>query len=80
MVLTDVNADGNADIYIAQNFFSPQLETGRMDGGVSLLLLGKGDGTFQEVWPMGADGEPRFISLRVSVSRHSSWCNPTTIQ
>jgi hypothetical protein len=36
---------------MAQNFYSSQLETGRMDGGVGLLLLGDGQGKFQAVWP-----------------------------
>ncbi len=51
VVLVDVNADGHLDACLAQNFFSPQRETGRMDGGLSLLLLGRGDGTFETVWP-----------------------------
>jgi hypothetical protein len=49
--LTDVNADGHCDLYLVQNFYSPQPETGRMDGGVSLLLLGDGQGNWQPVWP-----------------------------
>ena len=51
IVLTEVDGDGVADLYVAQNFFSPQVETGRMDGGLSLLLRGNGDGTFEPVWP-----------------------------
>jgi hypothetical protein len=47
----DFNADGYPDIYLAQNFFGPQPETGHMDGGVSLLLTGRGDGTFAPVSP-----------------------------
>lgn len=49
--LADVDADGRLDLYLAQNSYSPQRETGHMDGGVSLLLLGQGDGTFTPVWP-----------------------------
>lgn len=49
--LTDVNGDGFSDLYVVQNFHSPQRETTRMDGGVSLLLEGRGDGTFSAVWP-----------------------------
>jgi hypothetical protein len=49
--LTEVDGDGHADLYIVQNFYSPQRETGRMDGGVSLLLLGDGSGSFDPVWP-----------------------------
>jgi hypothetical protein len=49
MILTDLNGDGHLDLYAVQNFFHPQPETGRMDGGLSLLLLGHGDGTFAPV-------------------------------
>jgi len=45
------DGDANPDMLIAHNFFGPQRETGRMDGGVSLLLTGNGDGTFEPVWP-----------------------------
>ena len=49
--LTDVDGDGNLDVFLVQNFFSPQPETGRMDGGVGMMLSGNGDGTFDPVWP-----------------------------
>ena len=51
IAVIDANGDGNLDLYLAQNFFGPQLETGRMDGGVSLLLTGDGANTFTPVWP-----------------------------
>ena len=51
IVLTEVDGDGIPDLYMVQNFFGPQPETGRMDGGVSLLLQGKGDCTFDPIWP-----------------------------
>ena len=50
-VLAEIDGDGNPDLYMVQNFFGPQPETGRMDGGLSLLLRGEGDGTFEPVWP-----------------------------
>ena len=34
-----------------QNFYGPQLETGRMDGGVSQLLRGDGTGQFIPISP-----------------------------
>ena len=37
------------DLFIAQNFFSPQRETGRMDGGLGALMLGDGAGGFTPV-------------------------------
>jgi hypothetical protein len=49
--LSDVDADGDADIFLAQNFYSPQRETGFMNGGVSLLLLNDGRAEFEPVWP-----------------------------
>ncbi len=51
VVTTDFNADGFADIFIAQNFFAPRHETGRMDGGLSALFLGSSTGTFEPSWP-----------------------------
>jgi len=51
LALEDVDADGNPDVYLVQNFFSPHSETGRMDGGLSLLLTGDGHGNFTPVWP-----------------------------
>ncbi|MCH8275275.1 MAG: VCBS repeat-containing protein [Armatimonadetes bacterium] len=49
--ITDFNGDGVPDIYIVQNFFAPQRETGRWDGGLSVLLEGLGNGEFAPVWP-----------------------------
>lgn len=49
VTFSDVNGDGNSDLYIAQNTFSPQAETGHMAGGVSQLLLGDGRGKFEPV-------------------------------
>ena len=51
VALAEVDGDGHADLYLAQNFYSPQPETGRMGGGLSLLLRGVGDGSFTPVWP-----------------------------
>ncbi len=52
VALADLDGDGKADLCLAQNFFSPQPETGRMDGGLSLLLRGIGDGSFTPIWPI----------------------------
>ena len=51
VVFADANGDGHSDLYMVQNFFPAQPETGRMDGGVSFLLTGDGTGSFQPVWP-----------------------------
>jgi hypothetical protein len=49
--LTEIDGDGKADLYIAQNFYHPQRETKRMNTGVGALFTGRGDGTFSPVWP-----------------------------
>ena len=41
-----VNDDFYPDLFIAQNFNSLQRETGRMNGGVSMLLTGNEQGNF----------------------------------
>ncbi len=51
VVLTELGGDGHVDLYLVGNFFGPQPETGRMDGGLGLLLTGNGDGSFTPVWP-----------------------------
>lgn len=49
--LQDFNADGNLDLCIAQNFMQPQPETGQLDGGLGILLLGDGNGQFRRLTP-----------------------------
>ncbi len=48
-VVQDFDGDGHEDVFIADNFAAAQIETPRMDGGRSLLLLGDGKG---ELTPM----------------------------
>ncbi len=52
VAITDFDGDGANDVYVVQNFFSPQPETGRMDGGLSVLLKGDGDGNLLPVSPI----------------------------
>lgn len=56
IALTDVDADGVTDAVLAQNFLTPQQETGPYDGSLSLLLRGErtdgGDFRFSESWPL----------------------------
>ena len=49
--VADLDADGHLDIALAQNFYGPQRETGHMDGGVGLVLLGKQKGRFEPLSP-----------------------------
>ncbi len=51
VVASDFDGDRHCDVFIAQNFFGPQKETGRFDGGLSILLQGRGDGTFDPLSP-----------------------------
>ncbi|MEM9656779.1 MAG: VCBS repeat-containing protein, partial [Planctomycetota bacterium] len=48
---TDLDNDGNLDLVLAQNFYGPQRETGRMDGGVGMILRGNGTGAFDPLRP-----------------------------
>ena len=47
--LVDVNSDGRLDLYAVQNFSNPQFETPPFRGGLSVLLLGDGEGGFDAV-------------------------------
>jgi len=51
IAVTEVNGDDLPDLFLAQNFFAPQRETGPMNGGLSVVALGQGDGTFQTLRP-----------------------------
>ncbi|MFO1511798.1 MAG: hypothetical protein U1F83_02625 [Verrucomicrobiota bacterium] len=51
LALLDVNGDGRLDLVIGQNDFSPAPLVGRMDGGVSLVLLNEGQGRFTPLMP-----------------------------
>jgi len=47
----DATGDGHPDIFLAQNFFGPQIETRPMVGGLGLILEGDGAGNFKAVSP-----------------------------
>ncbi|MFN0126355.1 MAG: VCBS repeat-containing protein, partial [Verrucomicrobiales bacterium] len=51
LAFLQADSDGKPDLYVSQNFYGPQRETGRMAGGLGALLMGMGDGTFREIWP-----------------------------
>ena len=50
--LADLDGDGDLDIVLGQNFFGPQAETGRYDGGLSQVLVNDGLGEFNAVAPV----------------------------
>ena len=50
-IAADFDLNGTQDIFFANNFFANQPETGFMDGGMSLLVNGLGDGKFNPIWP-----------------------------
>ena len=45
----DYNNDGNKDIILAGNFYVSEVETGRADAGIGLLLEGDGHGGFDPI-------------------------------
>jgi hypothetical protein len=49
--IADFDGDGIQDLVLAQNFFSPEPETGRFDGGLSAFVRGKGGMQFEYVPP-----------------------------
>ncbi|MBI3134781.1 MAG: VCBS repeat-containing protein [Bacteroidetes bacterium] len=51
-ILKDINADGKLDIIGAGNNFAAEVETIRYDGGRGIVLLGRGDGTFEALNPV----------------------------
>ena len=48
VVIHDFDGDGQVDIFLAHNFFSPEPETGHFDGGLSTCLFGLGGLRFAE--------------------------------
>ena len=51
VLISDLDGDGHQDIFLAHNFFSPEPETGRSDGGLSICLHGVGDLRFEQRLP-----------------------------
>ena len=53
--VADFDGDGNEDVFLSQNFFATEPETGRYDAGRGLLLLGNGHGGLRAI-PADASG------------------------
>jgi enediyne biosynthesis protein E4 len=49
IAVADFNGDGVTDVFLAQNFHSPQIETGHYDGGLGQLMQGTGSGKLEPV-------------------------------
>jgi hypothetical protein len=45
----DFDSDGLLDVVLGGNFYAPEVETGRQDASIGLMLKGKGDGNFAVV-------------------------------
>ena len=67
LAVADFTGDGHPDIVAAQNFYGPQVETGRFDGGIGLLLAGDGKGQFKAVPApesgIAVSGEARGVAM-----------------
>ncbi|WP_221392730.1 hypothetical protein [Dyadobacter sp. NIV53] len=49
IAVKDVNADGNPDVILSGNFYPNEVNMGRQDASIGLLLLGNGKGKFSSV-------------------------------
>jgi len=67
VAVADFDGDGAEDLFLGQNFFATDAETGRYDAGRGLLLRGDGRGGFQAVpGPASGiriDGEQRAAAV-----------------
>ncbi len=68
VVIEDLDADGDLDAVLAQNSFSPQRETGNMDGGLGQLLLNDGTGWFTAVEPAASGVEVPWDAKSLSMA------------
>ncbi|MCB9307975.1 MAG: VCBS repeat-containing protein [Lewinellaceae bacterium] len=50
-VLRDLNSDGKPDIVLAGNDYGQQIETSPIDSGNGVVLINKGGGNFQPMYP-----------------------------
>jgi len=62
IVADDFNNDGHVDILLAGNFYMSEVETGRADASIGLLLTGNGNGQFT---PIPASESGFFADLDV---------------
>ena len=67
VTVEDVNLDGNSDIILAGNLYSQETETIRYDASRGLVLLGRGDATFDVLSPRASglhlDSEVKSLAV-----------------
>ncbi len=49
LAVSDLDGDGRDDVFLAQNFYTPEPETGRMAGGLGVWLRATAEGTLEPV-------------------------------
>ncbi|MCH8331805.1 MAG: VCBS repeat-containing protein, partial [Bacteroidetes bacterium] len=49
IAVDDFDQDGTIDVLISGNFYAAEVETGRADAGIGLLMVGKGDDRFEPI-------------------------------
>ncbi len=65
--VADFDGDGREDLFLAQNFSGNDMEAGRQDSGLGLVLLGDGQGGFRAMDPRDSgvrlDGDQRGAAV-----------------
>lgn len=71
----DIDGDGQADLLLVGNDFSPEPSTGRFDGSLGRLLLGDGSGNFEAVLPgtsgIVVPGDTRALAVLPPLPGHN---------
>lgn len=75
LIVEDVNKDGQQDILLIGNDYGMQVESGRIDAGTGLVLLGEGSGNFKSIKSVEsgfwAEGDTRDLApITVNGKRH----------
>ena len=68
MKLADLDLDGDLDLSMGQNFFGPQSETGRYDGGASQIFDNDGAGNFLPLSPSQSGVFVREAAMAIEVA------------
>jgi len=79
IALADLDGDDDLDLVLGQNFFGPQSETGRYDGGVGQILENDGQGSFAPVAPATSGFVVRQAATAIVVRDVNADGNPDII-